>query len=137
MQKTVEFYSTVFNWKFTRDESIPIEYWRISAHGMNGGLLKRPAKVPLPAHGTNAYVCSIEVENFDETAKKILDNSGIVALPKFAVPGRCWQGSKILRGIPSVCFRSMKTPRRESSTFFNFNQKKSPLYKIKLFFEKI
>jgi predicted enzyme related to lactoylglutathione lyase len=55
-------------------------------------LLKRPAKTPPPEQGTNAYVCSMEVEDFDVMAKKILDNGGIVALEKFAVPGKCWQG---------------------------------------------
>jgi predicted enzyme related to lactoylglutathione lyase len=32
------------------------------------------------------------VENFDATAKTILQLAGVVALPKFAVPGTCWQG---------------------------------------------
>jgi len=32
------------------------------------------------------------VDNFDEIAKKILDNGGRIALPKFAVSGKCWQG---------------------------------------------
>jgi predicted enzyme related to lactoylglutathione lyase len=34
----------------------------------------------------------MQVENFDKTAELILKNGGTVALPKFAVPGRCWQG---------------------------------------------
>ncbi|WP_286514428.1 VOC family protein [Empedobacter falsenii] len=34
----------------------------------------------------------MEVENFDETAQKILENGGIIAMPKFAIPGMCWQG---------------------------------------------
>ncbi len=91
-QKAVKFYSTVFGWKFFRDEKIPIEYWQIQTEGINGGLLKRPAKTPPPEQGTNAYVCSMHVEDFDVTAKKILKNGGQVALEKFAVPGRCWQG---------------------------------------------
>jgi len=37
-------------------------------------------------------VCSIEVENFDATEQKILSLGGEVALPKFAIPGKCWQG---------------------------------------------
>jgi predicted enzyme related to lactoylglutathione lyase len=55
-------------------------------------LLKRPAKVPAPESGTNAFVCSIQVENFDSTSELILSNGGKIALPKFAIPGRCWQG---------------------------------------------
>ena len=59
---------------------------------LDGGLLKRPTKTPPPECGTNAFTCSMEVENFDATANKILQNGGTVALPKFAVPGTCWQG---------------------------------------------
>jgi uncharacterized protein len=90
--KLKNFYQKVFGWKFTRQEGLPIEYYDIEGAGIRGGLLQRPAKVPPPMHGTNAYVCSVEVNNFDATAKVITDNGAQVALPKFAVPGRCWQG---------------------------------------------
>jgi predicted enzyme related to lactoylglutathione lyase len=33
-----------------------------------------------------------KIEDFDAMAKKIKENGGIVALEKFAVPGKCWQG---------------------------------------------
>jgi uncharacterized protein len=55
-------------------------------------LLQRPVKTPPPQSGTNAFVCSLEVEDFDATAATILKQGGIVALPKFAVPKTCWQG---------------------------------------------
>ena len=60
--------------------------------GINGGLLPRPAKTPSNECGTNAYVCTIQVKNFDATAKKIKNASGIVAMPKFAIHGMAWQG---------------------------------------------
>ncbi|HEY1040236.1 MAG TPA: VOC family protein [Bacteroidia bacterium] len=91
-KREISFYETVFGWKFIKEEFVPIEYYRIETNGINGGLLKRPAKVPPHEHGTNAYVCSIQVESFDRTADLILKQGGIVALPKFAIPGRCWQG---------------------------------------------
>jgi predicted enzyme related to lactoylglutathione lyase len=87
-----KFYQAVFDWKFIKEEFVPIEYYRIETKGINGGLLKRPAKVPPTESGTNAFTCSIEVENFDNTAQLILQYGGQVALPKFAIPGRCWQG---------------------------------------------
>ncbi|MBO9202434.1 MULTISPECIES: VOC family protein [Niastella] len=90
--REIRFYETVFSWKFIKEEYVPIEYYRIETNGINGGLLKRPAAIPPTACGTNAYVCSVMVENFDKTAESILKNGGIVALPKFAIPGRCWQG---------------------------------------------
>jgi predicted enzyme related to lactoylglutathione lyase len=90
--RAVRFYGEVFGWKFDRVEGLPIEYWRIETEGPRGGLLKRPAKTPPPEHGTNAFVCSMEVTNFDAGAAKILSAGGQIALPKFAVPGVCWQG---------------------------------------------
>jgi len=54
---------------------------------MRGGLLKRPTIAPPPRSRTNAYVCSMQVTDFDGTAKAILKNAGQVALEKFAVPG--------------------------------------------------
>ena len=90
-EKSVKFYGEVFGWQFTKQVGMPIEYWLINTDGIRGGLLKRPAQVP-PQSGTNAFVCSMEVANFDETASKILQHGGQVALPKFAVPGTCWQG---------------------------------------------
>ena len=90
--RAVRFYQEVFGWKFDRVEGLPIEYWRIETEGPRGGLLKRPAKTPPPEHGTNAFVCSMEVTNFDATAAKILKAGAQVALPKFAVSGVCWQG---------------------------------------------
>ena len=91
-EKTIAFYESVFGWNFIKEEFVPIEYYRIETNGMNGGLLKRPAKTPPQEFGTNAFTCSVEVEDFDATAKKILESGGTVALPKFAIPGRCWQG---------------------------------------------
>lgn len=91
-QREIAFYKNVFGWKFTKEEFVQIEYYRIETESMYGGLLKRPAPVPSSESGTNAFCCSIQVENFDKTQELILQNGGIVALPKFAIPGRCWQG---------------------------------------------
>jgi predicted enzyme related to lactoylglutathione lyase len=92
VKRAVDFYQAVFGWKFTRQPNLPIEYWDIETGGARGGLLQRSAKTPPPEHGTNAFVCSVEVENFDAIAGRILKSGGQVALEKFPVPGRCWQG---------------------------------------------
>jgi predicted enzyme related to lactoylglutathione lyase len=86
------FYQEIFGWKFTKAEGLPLEYWRIETDGPRGGLLPRPAPRPTMPSGTNAFVCSMEVKNLDETSVKIISLGGHVALPKFAVPGVCWQG---------------------------------------------
>ena len=91
-ERDVKFYSEVFGWKFTKVEGLPIQYYQIETSNIHGGLLERPAQTP-PTHcGTNAFTCSIEVENFDETAEKILALGGQVAMDKFAIPNKCWQG---------------------------------------------
>ena len=92
MQRAAKFYQTVFGWEMSRNPGVPIEYWDIETGGSRGGLLQRPARTPPPEHGTNAFVCSIQVEDFDEIAGRIISNGGQVALEKFPVVGRCWQG---------------------------------------------
>src|SRR4249920_3813259 len=91
-QREINFYKNVFDWKFIKEELVPIEYYRIETNGIDGGLLKRPANVPPPEFGTNAFVNSVQVASFDKTAEIIIKNGGMVAMPKFAIPGRCWQG---------------------------------------------
>jgi predicted enzyme related to lactoylglutathione lyase len=90
--RAVAFYQAVFGWKFSEIKGLPIPYWQIETGGSRGGLLKRPTRTCPPGSGTNAFVCSLEVENFDATAKVAGDHGGIVAMPKFPVPGTCWQG---------------------------------------------
>lgn len=96
-ERAAKFYTNVFGWKFEQwgDQ----KYWMIMTAekdsqepGINGGLLPRPAKTPPQECGTNAYVCTIEVDNFDEIAKKVETAGGVVAMPKFALPGVAWQG---------------------------------------------
>lgn len=90
--RDIIFYERAFGWKFTRDKTIPMEYYRIQSETMAGGMLKRPVPVPPSNAGTNAFTCSMEVKDFDATAKIILNNGGQVAMPKFAIPKLCWQG---------------------------------------------
>ena len=90
--RDVAFYQSIFGWTFTKVEGLPIEYYQIETANLHGGLLKRPVAVP-PTHcGTNAFTCSIQVDDFDLTAAKILASGGQVAMPKFAIPNKCWQG---------------------------------------------
>jgi predicted enzyme related to lactoylglutathione lyase len=91
-EREIGFYENIFGWKFTRQDSVPIEYYQIETSTINGGLLKRPGQVPPSESGTNAYVCSIQVADFDKTSEEILRNGGQIALPKSSIPGRCWQG---------------------------------------------
>lgn len=99
LERAVTFYRDVFGWEMKKWEGGPIEYYMImtAPHdskepGINGGLLKRPAQTPPQECGTNAYVCTMQIDDFDATAKKIEAAGGIVAMPKFALAGMAWQG---------------------------------------------
>jgi len=67
-KREIIFYETIFGWKFIKEEFVPIEYYRIETHSINGGLLKRLVKVPPTEFGTNAYTCSVLVSDFDKTS---------------------------------------------------------------------
>lgn len=90
--KAISFYKDAFGWEFVKDEELPIEYYRIEGGGINGGILKRPVATPPLGGGTNAFTCSMQVESFDRVAEIIMKNGGQVAMEKFALPGKCWQG---------------------------------------------
>ena len=95
LERAAGFYSSVFGWKFHQHESqqdLPVEYIRIETGGTAGGMLKRPSEKPPPECGRNAFVCSFEVDDFDQTSANIQQGGGTIAMPKFAVPGVCWQG---------------------------------------------
>jgi len=96
-ERAIKFYTDVFDWKIEKwgDQ----DYWMIMTAekdskemGINGGLLPRPAKSPSERQGTNAFVCTMLVKNFDEIARKIEECGGKVAMPKFALAGMAWQG---------------------------------------------
>ena len=98
VERAREFYGTVFGWSFEDYSAITgSPYWGVvtgeqSEPGIDGGLLQRPAPAPAPEQGTNAYVCTIGVEDYDTTHEAIEKAGGTVALPKQALPGMAWQG---------------------------------------------
>jgi uncharacterized protein len=98
-ERAIKFYKDVFGWDFQKWEGSPTDYWMIMTApkdskeaGINGGLLKSPAAQPPEGCGTNAYVVTMLVEDFDGIAKKIEEAGGKVAMPKFALAGMAWQG---------------------------------------------
>ncbi len=98
-ERAAAFYRGIFGWKIEKFPGVDWEYWSIVASekgsqkiGIDGGLLKRPSKTPPQECGTNAFVCTIVVEDFDATAEKIIAAGGRVAMPKFALAGMAWQG---------------------------------------------
>jgi len=98
VERAKAFYGAAFGWEFQDwSGATGTVYWGIISgpedeQGINGGLLQRPAPAPGPGQGTNAFVCTIGVEDYDATERRILDAGGQVALPKMALTGMAWQG---------------------------------------------
>ncbi|MBP7846470.1 MAG: VOC family protein, partial [Candidatus Pacebacteria bacterium] len=61
--------------------------------GIDGGLLRRPkdCKAPEKGQAVTGYVCTIVVENIDETIRQLESEGCICAVPKMALPGMAWQ----------------------------------------------
>lgn len=97
-EKLIAFYTAIFGWEFKKWEGGQMEYWMIMGGktdtngALNGGLVRRMGKAPEKGAPVNGYVCTMVVEDFDATAKKIMDAGGVVALPKMALVGMAWQG---------------------------------------------
>jgi predicted enzyme related to lactoylglutathione lyase len=85
-EKTMEFFKTVFGWKFEQfgNES----YWSAvtgdeASPGINGGIMKkRDPRQPV--------VNSIDVANLDEAAHSIEKAGGKIVVPKMPIPGIGW-----------------------------------------------
>ncbi len=98
-ERAAKFYRDVFGWDIQKWEGTSMEYWLVmtapkdsTEHGINGGLLRRPMALSKEMCGSNAFVCTVAVNNYDEYAQKIEAAGGRVAMPKFAIPGMAWQG---------------------------------------------
>ena len=98
IDRAIKFYQDVFGWQITRWEQNP--YWMVMTAdkdskepGINGGLLPRPTDKPMTTDcGTNYFVCTIQVDNYDAMGEKIVAAGGKVAMPKYALAGMAWQG---------------------------------------------
>lgn len=97
-ERSIAFYSAVFGWSFPKLVDEPA-YWGVmtgppdgSEPGINGGLMQRRGDAPAEGAAVNAYVCTVQVDDFDSVHAKILAQGGIVGVPKFAIPTVAWQG---------------------------------------------
>lgn len=98
-ERAATFYREVFGWDIQKWDSPEMEYWMVMTAekdskepGINGGLLRRPKPLADGVCGSNAFVCTMQVDNYDEIAAKIEQAGGMVAMPKFALAGMAWQG---------------------------------------------
>lgn len=106
LERAAKFYTDVFGWEIKKWENSSMDYWMImtasmdsTEPGINGGLMKRPC--PLPdikivkeqnAFGTNAFTCTVQVDDYDAYAAKIIAAGGKEAMAKFNIADMAWQG---------------------------------------------
>lgn len=97
-QRAADFYTKAFGWHIEKWPNGSEEYWvvmtadRESAEpGINGGMVLRNRTVD-PATGTNAFVCTVQVDDYDAVEERILEAGGRAAEVKTIVGGMAWQG---------------------------------------------
>lgn len=95
--RAAAFYTEVFGWRFDDySQVVGVPYWGVitgadGVPGINGGLTPRPAAAPTGA-GTNAFVCTVGVDDYDACESRILHAGGAVVLARYPLPGMAWQG---------------------------------------------
>ncbi|HEX2569232.1 MAG TPA: VOC family protein [Polyangia bacterium] len=92
-ERAIRFYTDLFGWQFQRWGTN--DYWIIvtgpdGQPGINGGLVLRRGDAPGEMQAINAFVCTIEVPQLDETLGRMGALGGRMALPKMPVPGVGW-----------------------------------------------
>ncbi len=98
IERCKKFYTDVFGWKMLAYHMPDgTTYWGIETGpkeetGINGGIVERKGPRPAENAPVFGYVCTLQVENYDESEKQILANGGTLALAKFPIPGMAWQG---------------------------------------------
>ena len=85
--KSVDFYTKAFGWEIEKWDG-PQDYWLIAtgdqqAPGINGAFMRASDSWKVPT-----FV--LDVEDVDETIRKVTENGGTVAMPKGPVPGIGW-----------------------------------------------
>lgn len=93
-EQLIGFYRELFGWTFNTWGG-PIEYWLIMTGpddqpGINGGLMRRQGTAAANGQPVNAFVCTVDVPNLDESLEKLTSLGGTVVVPKMAVPGIGW-----------------------------------------------
>lgn len=98
MDRAKRFYGEIFGWTFEDwSEYAGMPYLGVITGsddqlGINGALMQRQGPPPEPNQPVNGYACTMGVEDYDTIEAKILEHGGVVALPKYALPGMAWQG---------------------------------------------
>ena len=98
MDRAKRFYEEVFGWTYEDwSEFAGMPYFGVvtggeGTPGINGALMQRQGPAPEENQPMNGFACTMGVEDYDAIEAKILDHGGVVAMPKYALPGMAWQG---------------------------------------------
>lgn len=90
-EEVVNFYETVFGWKFNRWGEEP--YWLITTGegvGIDGGLTPRQGPAPADDAPVGSFVNVVDVSDLDLVISAVTSNGGRIALDKHAVPTVGW-----------------------------------------------
>lgn len=95
VERAATFYRAVFGWKI--EPWGPPEYGYMHVEtgdanepGIDGGIWKGNGSRPPSGARLNAFNCSVEVSNIDETLKQVKDAGGAIAKEKAQIPGVGW-----------------------------------------------
>ncbi|MEO7963759.1 MAG: VOC family protein [Gemmatimonadaceae bacterium] len=94
-ERAIAFYEAVFGRKFAAWGGPPGMYWLVTTGaelepGIQGGLVKRPGRVPTDGQAVNGNACTVAVDNVDAMHEAIEARGGVPALPEQAIPGVGW-----------------------------------------------
>lgn len=105
VEKSKEFYSRVFDWKFSDSKMPGPRYINVdTGKEPMGGIMKKPAQAPMFALTSYFYVDSI-----DETLKKVSAAGGRVQMPKSEIPTIGWWALFMdPDNIPVMIYESLK-----------------------------
>ncbi|WP_404385698.1 VOC family protein [Knoellia locipacati] len=98
VQRAVEFYQAVFDWKVEDWGDVAgMPYFGVitgpeDQPGINGAIMQRSGPNPEPGAAVAGAVLTMGSEDFDATAAKALAAGATVALEKHALTGMAWQG---------------------------------------------
>ncbi len=87
-ESTTAFFEKVFDWKIDKWDNPGAEYWLLNTGpadqpGIGGGLMRS-------RDGQPRTVCTIDVPDVDEYARKVTEAGGQIVVPKMAIPTVGW-----------------------------------------------
>jgi predicted enzyme related to lactoylglutathione lyase len=88
--RAAKFYTDLFGWDIKKWDG-PTEYWMIvtgaDGPGINGGMIRRPCPLTADQQAVISHVNTVDVDDLDGYVSKGVALGGVLALPRFPIPG--------------------------------------------------